>query len=530
MAERAILYARISGLDKGLSLQSQLEMCREHAQKRQYRIVKELSEDEETGYEINLPKLMIAREMAQAGSYDVLVVRELDRLSRNLAKQLIVEQELKRYGVRVEYALQDYPDTPEGRLQKHLRASIAEYEREKIAERTLRGRELSVRQGNVLVFNRPPYGYEVVKGLERTTLKIVPTEAAVVERIFTWFVDKNVPAYRIAKFLSEDGVPTWQDIHQSPTTAKVRRLQGWSVRSVINILHNETYTGTWRWGHTQHTTEVPSIISYAKWQGAKQRLAENKSLSRGRTLVEALMARRLTCGICGRGVSTQAGSGVAYHYYRCNSGKLPRSERCSLPLFRGDQVDEAVWHFYSVLLRGESAEVERVLKAAVEVYRQSYTDLLLRVDDIEGLILHHTMEFTQLMEALKHVESDRAKAAIGKDADAAAKILEDLENVRHDLVQELEDKVFTDAQLKSAQECVREMCSDLDLIEDSFEVRLGIIQRLDVVGELGLFGKRKGIKVSSRVNIPVELVVNGITDIEKEITLKVLLYLTEGKE
>jgi len=47
-------------------------------------------------------------------------VRELDRLSRNLAKQLIVEEELKRAGVRVEYVLVEYDDTPEGRLQKHL--------------------------------------------------------------------------------------------------------------------------------------------------------------------------------------------------------------------------------------------------------------------------------------------------------------------------------------------------------------------------------------------------------------------------
>ncbi len=49
--------------------------------------------------------------MAAAHEFDVLVVREIDRLSRNLAKQLAVERELKNAGVQIEYALSAYPNT-----------------------------------------------------------------------------------------------------------------------------------------------------------------------------------------------------------------------------------------------------------------------------------------------------------------------------------------------------------------------------------------------------------------------------------
>ena len=65
--------------------------------------------------------------------FDVLVVREIDRLSRNLAKQLIVE-EMKRDVVQIEYVLGEFPDTPEGNFMKQVRASVAEYEREKIMD------------------------------------------------------------------------------------------------------------------------------------------------------------------------------------------------------------------------------------------------------------------------------------------------------------------------------------------------------------------------------------------------------------
>jgi site-specific DNA recombinase len=132
MTDRAILYARVSSDDRGKdgrNLASQLQMCQEYAEERRYTIVEKLSEDDRgaSGADIDLPKLTCIRDMAQAGGFDVLVVREIDRLSRSLAKQLIVEEELERAGVRIEYVLGDYDNTPEGDLQKHVKAAIAEY-------------------------------------------------------------------------------------------------------------------------------------------------------------------------------------------------------------------------------------------------------------------------------------------------------------------------------------------------------------------------------------------------------------------
>lgn len=144
MSKRAVLYARVSGDDRvneSRNLNGQLDMCREYALGKGYQIIAELPEDDKgaSGYEVALPKLDQVLEMAKAKQFDILVVQEFDRLSRNLAKQLIVEQKLNRAGVTVEYALTQYDDTPEGRLKKHLRSTIAEFEREKIKERMSRG-------------------------------------------------------------------------------------------------------------------------------------------------------------------------------------------------------------------------------------------------------------------------------------------------------------------------------------------------------------------------------------------------------
>ena len=145
MNKRAVLYARVSSDDRGKdgrNLSGQLEMGREYALRQGHVIVAELAEDDRgaSGAAFELEQLNQIRKMASAGEFDTLVVREIDRLSRNLAKQLIVEEELKRAGVEIDYVLGDYPDTPEGNLQKNIKACMAEYERLKIAERNTRGR------------------------------------------------------------------------------------------------------------------------------------------------------------------------------------------------------------------------------------------------------------------------------------------------------------------------------------------------------------------------------------------------------
>ena len=98
VSTRAMLYARVSGDDRGndsRNLQGHIEMCRDYAHSCGYRVMAELSEDDRgaSGSSFELPQLDRVRELASTGSFDVLVVREIDRLSRKLAKQLFVEEE-----------------------------------------------------------------------------------------------------------------------------------------------------------------------------------------------------------------------------------------------------------------------------------------------------------------------------------------------------------------------------------------------------------------------------------------------------
>ena len=111
MTKRAVLYARVSSDDRGTdgrNIAGQLDMCREYAQERGYQIVAELHEDDQgaSGAILELPQLNQVRDLARAKAFDVLVVRELDRLSRSLPKQLLLEGQFKHQGIKIDYVLE----------------------------------------------------------------------------------------------------------------------------------------------------------------------------------------------------------------------------------------------------------------------------------------------------------------------------------------------------------------------------------------------------------------------------------------
>jgi DNA invertase Pin-like site-specific DNA recombinase len=104
----------------------------------------------------------------------VLVVWRLDRLGRNLRHLVTLLEELQSIGV-VFVSLGEGIDctTPAGKLQLHILAALAEFERERIRERVLAGLQRARAQGKRL--GRPrllPPAIPVPGGTVREAAKI----------------------------------------------------------------------------------------------------------------------------------------------------------------------------------------------------------------------------------------------------------------------------------------------------------------------------------------------------------------------
>ena len=518
MIKRAVLYARVSYDDRdkdGRNLAGQLEMARDYAASKGYRVVAEFAEDDRgaSGASFELEQLNRVREMAQAGQFDVLIPREIDRLSRNLAKQLIVEEELRRAGVEIEYVLAEYPDSPEGRLNKHIRATIAEYEREKIKERNVRGRRNVVKAGRIMLHgDRPPYGYRLSEN--GTTLVIHEPEADIVRKIFTWYTEGNgtgqrLSSYKMAKVLSEMKVPTWSDIHG--IIHKDRGYGQWTSGIVLDIIHSETYKGQWHYGRRNGskyklnpreqwiTLEVPAIVNTELWEKAQKQCRKNKTQADRNLKREYLLRYRATCQ-CGYSVQgycvtckRKSGAKVAYRYYRCNGRVLETARKdCRLPSFRVDHVDAAVWKWVKSLL-SDPLELATGLSDFRAEQDEGNALLKHRLEVVEDLIAENRLQYERLLDL--YLSGDVSKELLTDRKVRLESTIAALELERVGLLARLESRTLSDEQIQSLHEFAAEVAEGLAAAEEDFETRRQVIEALDVRATLAVEDDQKVIYV-----------------------------------
>lgn len=136
-ADTLIGYARVSMQDQNLALQREV-LTKAGCQK--------VFEDKVSGTRADRPGLAKALEMLREG--DTLVVWKLDRLGRSVKQLADLVGGLHKQGIQFK-SLTDAIDTgtPSGRFFFHVMASLAEMERELIAERTRAGLDVARQLG-----------------------------------------------------------------------------------------------------------------------------------------------------------------------------------------------------------------------------------------------------------------------------------------------------------------------------------------------------------------------------------------------
>ena len=134
---RAAIYTRVSTLDQ--HTENQLPDLEQFAAARGWTIVQTYS-DHISGSKERRPGLDGLVRDARRRRFDALIVWRLDRLGRSLRHLVTLLDELQHLGIAF-VALNQAIDTttPAGRLQMHLLAAFAEYERASIQERVRAG-------------------------------------------------------------------------------------------------------------------------------------------------------------------------------------------------------------------------------------------------------------------------------------------------------------------------------------------------------------------------------------------------------
>jgi len=232
---KVAIYARVSTerqAERG-TIGSQLATLRDQVSAAGHQLISEFIDDGHSGARLDRPGLDALRDAAEAGLFNAVWCLSPDRLARAYAYQVLVLDELARFGVAVRFT--DAPDfaadDPQAVLLTQVQGVIAEYEKAKIAERYRRGKLFRARAGEITTW-KAPYGYRRVarSGAVPAHLEIYEPEAEVVRRIFT---DRaaGTTIREICRTLNTDRVP-------SPTGKAT-----WGYSTLSRLLHNEAYVG-----------------------------------------------------------------------------------------------------------------------------------------------------------------------------------------------------------------------------------------------------------------------------------------------
>lgn len=352
---RTVTYSRVSTDVQerdGTSLDTQERACADFARDHGWEIVRSIR-DTESGATLERPGMTELRRMIREGEADMVVAYAVDRLSRSQNHIGVLFDEFEQAAVRFEFVSERFEDTAVGRFILAARAFIAEVEREKIAERTMRGKAERARTGRIPQgTGRGCYGYHYNR--ETGQREIVPEQAEIVRRIFESF-DLGHSLLGIVNRLNAEGVLTLSGKQWYPPTA-------------YHILQNEAYTGRTIYRRTQVVKvrdgrsgrakkrvverdadewieipeATPQIITPELFDRVQARLADPERRRAAQKKHSYGLSGHVKCDVCKRAMVGQTLQGQ-YRYYRCRRAFAgPRVDRCSTKYVRADRLEGSI--------------------------------------------------------------------------------------------------------------------------------------------------------------------------------------------
>ncbi len=361
---RAAIYVRLSNRDKteGDSIESQLQLCRDEAGRLDYDIVAEYKDD---GFSGTLgiserPGLNDAYTDAKKGKFEIVIARSLARLSRAGRGRIYdVLEPFEELGVQFYTFKEQLIDLDN--ILTPIRSIINADELDKIAERMTRGKynKDKITHGGPVMF-----GYERIRKHPDTTFKIVPAEAAIVKKIYKYFLG-GLDYSEIAGKVAKTGIKKHTDSE-------------WNNYDIKGILVHEIYTGKYLYGKNQSTKskklfkpsykDVPRIIDDKTWLNAQVKIKSlNRRSNRRAPSGDYLLRGLIHCDKCDGLYNTDTASvgGKKYLYYIHTNYKLEKYKTCPNRKVRLNQkiVDERVKAELIELSKISPAEIIKEHKA-----------------------------------------------------------------------------------------------------------------------------------------------------------------------
>ena len=414
----AVAYARYSSAgQRDVSIEQQLSDIRAFALREGYTIVHEYADHAKSGFKDTAARTafqsMIAA--AETGSYDTIIAWKVDRFGRNREDSAIYKGKLRRFGVRVLYAMEPIPEGSAGVLLEGMLEATAEWYSRQLSENVTRGMTDNAMKclfngTKVLGYTRGPDGHYAID----------PDGASIVRYIFDKYVS-GVSAVRICADLNSRGL----------TSSRGKR---WKPETVIRVISNERYTGTYIWGDIRVQDGMPAIVDNVLFEEA-QRMKRKTTRHVEQNAVDFLLTGKAFCGHCGASMIGDSGtskSGARHYYYSCQAHKARKG--CDKKSVSKDWLEDTVIDF--VLDHVLSDEhIDQTAEAVLALQQEE-----MKHSPLAAMEAEHA-------ETLKKIRNINEAIAAGIWNSSTSAMLKDLEDNAESLRVSIETLKYSQAQL-----------------------------------------------------------------------------------
>ena len=351
---KVYLYTRVSTTMQidGYSLDAQKTKMKAFCDYNEYEIAGEYEDAGKSGKSIE-GRIAFNQMMddIKSGKDEVsyVLVFKLSRFGRNAADVLATLQVMQDFGVNL-ICVEDGIDSSKdaGKLMISVLSAVAEIERENIRVQTMEGRMQKAREGK---WNGgfAQYGYSLIDG----KLEVNEEEAVAIRTIFDQYVNTDLEANGIAKYLENHG------IH------KIARQNGtnplFDAALIRRIIQNPVYSGKISYGRRRtekvHGTRNEyrqvrkddyllvdglheALVSEEVWEQAQVKVAAQakkyEKVNRDKGEKIHLLSGILKCPVCGSGMygnkaikKRKDGSNYKdFYYYGYKHRNMTRGHKC----------------------------------------------------------------------------------------------------------------------------------------------------------------------------------------------------------
>jgi site-specific DNA recombinase len=310
--KRFVAFARVSSREQereGFSLEVQEDALKAYASRAGGEIVQfyRIAETASRKDERRTFKEMLAFVKKNAASLDGMLFYKVDRAARNLFDYVELERLESDYKVPFISVSQPTDNTPAGRMQRRMLASMGSFYTEQQSLDVRDGMKRRVESG--LFSATPPYGYRNYREEGRGLIDIDPECGPKVRRIFELYAWHGLTLEALAQRLFDEG------IYYLPSVPR------FSVSNLHHILTNRSYLGEVPYHEQWYPGTHEPLVDQATWDRVRVLLGNKVYRSHEMTYAGEMV----TCGHCGHPITGERKTKKTkkgpkdYTYYRCTS-------------------------------------------------------------------------------------------------------------------------------------------------------------------------------------------------------------------